>query len=80
MAGIHLTEEIRALGLDPFQVGNDAEVVILHTDHAAYESWAPSEIGAAKLVVDCLRFLDSELRPDTKLILLGVGTFGGTRD
>ena len=48
----HSRDELERLGLVPYVLGEPVDVVIIHTDHAAYRTLTPEDLPGVKVVVD----------------------------
>ncbi|MDR6866327.1 nucleotide sugar dehydrogenase [Microbacterium resistens] len=49
---LYTDDELRGLGLEPFTMGDTADVAVLQTDHAEYRALAPADIPGVRLLVD----------------------------
>jgi nucleotide sugar dehydrogenase len=70
--------ELRGLGLQPHQRGNRTDVVMAHTDHAAFRSLGVEDFPGATVVVDGRNILDPARFPIVGLLTLGRGTTPAT--
>lgn len=68
---LYSDDELRALGFEPFTIGDAAELAILQTDHADYKTIAPSQIPGIKLLVDGRNATDAALWAGTPRIVVG---------
>ncbi len=49
---LYTDDELRGLGFEPYHVGDNADLVILQTDHADYRSLSPANFPGIRLLVD----------------------------
>ncbi|AQP43500.1 nucleotide sugar dehydrogenase [Tessaracoccus flavus] len=70
---LYTDEELARLGFSPYHLGEEVDVVILHTDHAAYRELSSSDFPGARVVVDGRRSLDPDRFTDVNLVVLGKG-------
>ncbi|MDT0156761.1 nucleotide sugar dehydrogenase [Microbacterium sp. ARD32] len=68
---LYTDDELRALGFEPFAIGDEAELAILQTDHAGYRTLAPAQLPGIKLLVDGRNVSDAELWAGTPRIVVG---------
>ncbi|MEL5992044.1 nucleotide sugar dehydrogenase [Microbacterium phosphatis] len=68
---IYSDDELRALGFEPYTLGDAAELAILQTDHADYKTIAPTDIPGVKLLVDGRNATDAALWAGTPRIVVG---------
>ena len=66
-------EELARLGFTAHHMGEPADLVIVHTDHAEYRSLAAADLPGVQVVVDGRRMLDPARFSDITLITLGKG-------
>ncbi|WJL95097.1 nucleotide sugar dehydrogenase [Microbacterium sp. ET2] len=45
-------DELRALGLEPYRLGDEVDLAVLHTDHAEYRVLRPADLPGLRLLVD----------------------------
>jgi nucleotide sugar dehydrogenase len=64
--------EIRALGFEPYRLGDRCDAAIVHTDHPGYASLGPADLPGARAVVDGRAIVDRGLWPPAVLHVLGV--------
>ncbi|WP_033104748.1 nucleotide sugar dehydrogenase [Microbacterium profundi] len=64
-------EELRKLGLDPYTLGDDVDIAVLHTDHAAYRELTPAELPGIRLLVDGRAVTDAERWAGTPRLVVG---------
>lgn len=70
---LYTADEIRALGVDPHELGDPADVVVVHTDHAGYRTVAPADFPGIRLLVDGRNSTDAALWQGTPRIVVGQG-------
>lgn len=70
---LYTDDELRAMGFDPFTLGDTAELVIVQTDHADYRSIGADAFPGAKLVVDGRSVTDPDAWAGTPRIVVGRG-------
>jgi len=68
---LYTDDELRALGLEPFTIGEAADVAVLQTDHADYRTLSPAQIPGVKLLVDGRAASDAALWAGTPRIVVG---------
>jgi UDP-N-acetyl-D-mannosaminuronate dehydrogenase len=51
-------DELAALGLDPYHLGEPVDAAVLHTDHAAYRTLSAHELPGVRVLVDGRRVTD----------------------
>lgn len=68
---LYTDDELRALGLEPFAIGEAADVAVLQTDHAEYRTLSPAQIPGVKLLVDGRAASDAALWAGTPRIVVG---------
>jgi nucleotide sugar dehydrogenase len=49
---LYARDELLSLGLEPYGRGEAADAIVLHTAHADYRSWRPSDVPGAAVLVD----------------------------
>ena len=68
---LYTDDELRALGLEPFAIGEAADVAVLQTDHADYRTLSPAQIPGVKLLLDGRAASDAALWAGTPRIVVG---------
>ena len=68
---LYTDDELRALGFEPYAIGDPADLAILQTDHADYKTLAPEQIPGVKLLVDGRNASDAALWAGTPRIVVG---------
>ena len=64
-------EELRALGFEPFEVGQPADAVVVQADHAEYRDLSSADVPGVRTVVDGRRVLPSEAWKVDAFVVLG---------
>lgn len=64
--------ELRALGLEPYQLGAEVDVAILQADHEEYKSLTAADLPGVKVMLDGRRHVEPQGFSDVKLIVLGL--------
>jgi UDP-N-acetyl-D-mannosaminuronate dehydrogenase len=70
---LYSEEELRARGLDPHTLGDEADLAVVQTDHAEYGQLAPADIPGIRLLVDGRNATDAVLWAGTPRIVVGTG-------
>jgi nucleotide sugar dehydrogenase len=65
-------DELRALGLDPFDVGQACDAAIVQSDHDDYRRLAPSDLPGVSAVFDGRRVLDIQVWAGVALGVVGM--------
>lgn len=68
---MYAADELRALGWEPYELGEPADLVILQADHAQYRDLGAHDLPGATVVVDGRRVLDRERFPDARFLVVG---------
>lgn len=68
---LYSDDELRALGFEPFQMGDPVDLAVLQTDHADYGDLAPSDLPGIRLLVDGRNATDGSLWAGTPRIVVG---------
>lgn len=68
---LYTDDELRALGFEPYAIGDAAELAIVQTDHADYRTLGPTQIPGVKLLVDGRNISDAALWVGTPRIVVG---------
>jgi nucleotide sugar dehydrogenase len=66
-------EELAALGLDAYHVGEPADVVIVQTDHADYHDLGSADLPGVRLLIDGRRITDPARWTGVPRLVLGEG-------
>jgi len=69
-------DEVEAFGVRPFNRGEPADAVILHTAHEEYRSWTASDVPGARVIYDGRAALDEGLWAGVELLRLGSHSHG----
>lgn len=70
---LYSDDELRALGLSPYHLGEEADVVVVQTDHAVYRETGRESVPGARLVVDGRGVTDAGLWAGVPRVVLGRG-------
>ncbi|MGO1385580.1 MAG: nucleotide sugar dehydrogenase [Arachnia sp.] len=70
---LYSDEELSGLGFTPYHLGEDVDVVIVQTDHAAYGDLKQADLPGAAVVVDGRRALDRDAFTGTTFVVIGKG-------
>ena len=70
---LYTDDELRALNLEPFELGSEADLAVLQTDHVDYQEISPSDIPGIKLLVDGRNATNPEAWRGTPRIVVGSG-------
>ena len=70
---LYSQEEIRNLGLTPFNLGALCDAAIVHTGHNEYQNLAPADLLGVRVVVDGRNITRDDLRNQIKTYVLGIG-------
>ena len=68
---LYTDEELRGLGFEPYEIGEEVDLAILQTDHADYRELAPAQLPGVKLLVDGRAATDAERWTGTPRIVVG---------
>ncbi|UNK69719.1 nucleotide sugar dehydrogenase [Microbacterium sp. H1-D42] len=68
---LYTDDELRGLGFEPYEIGGDADLAILQTDHADYKTLSPEQIPGVKLLVDGRNASDATRWAGTPRIVVG---------
>jgi hypothetical protein len=70
--------ELAELGLEPVEMGEQVDAVIIQADHREYATVAPGDFPGVKLLLDGRGITDPALWTGTPRMLLGAGSRPGT--
>ncbi len=70
---LYSDDELVGLGFTPYHLGEEVDVVIVHTDHAAYRGLEPSDVPGVAVIVDGRRSLDADAFTGTTFVVIGKG-------
>ena len=68
---LYTDEELSAVGMSPYHLGETCDAAIIQADHPEYRSLRSTDLGGAKVVVDGRRCLDATT--DLDVVTLGGG-------
>ncbi|GAA1446667.1 nucleotide sugar dehydrogenase [Leifsonia poae] len=69
---LYSDDELRALGLEPYTLGDPADAAVIQTDHAEYKPLGPSDIPGVKALVDGRRLSSADMWPGVVYRVVGV--------
>ena len=69
--------ELGSLGLTPYQLGEQTDAAVLHTDHGAYAALGPQDLPGVRAIVDGRHLLDRQAFGDVRFVQLGNGEATG---
>jgi nucleotide sugar dehydrogenase len=64
-------DELRAMGLEPYELGGPCDAAIVQADHAEYAELSPQDLPGVRGVVDGRRVLSPERWADVPLAVIG---------
>ncbi|QEW02461.1 nucleotide sugar dehydrogenase [Microbacterium lushaniae] len=70
---LYSDDELRAMGLEPYRVGESADLAILQTDHAQYRTLSAADLPGIRLLVDGRNATDAAAWAGTPRVVVGVG-------
>ncbi|MCK6066771.1 MULTISPECIES: nucleotide sugar dehydrogenase [Microbacterium] len=70
---LYSDDELRAMGLEPYHVGDSADLAILQTDHAQYRALSAADLPGIRLLVDGRNATDPAAWAGTPRVVVGVG-------
>ncbi len=70
---LYSDEELAGLGFAPYHLGEDVDVVVVQTDHAAYHELGASDLPGVAVVVDGRRALNPDAFTGTRFVVIGKG-------
>lgn len=70
---MYTDEELARFGWAPFHLGDEADLAILQTDHAAYRKLTASDLPGVSVIVDGRRSLDPANFPGVEIKVIGLG-------
>ncbi|GAB6857064.1 nucleotide sugar dehydrogenase [Microbacterium xylanilyticum] len=68
---LYTDAELTRLGFEPHTMGAEADLAILHTDHAEYRALSPQDVPGVRLLVDGRAATDASLWAGTPRLVLG---------
>jgi UDP-N-acetyl-D-glucosamine dehydrogenase len=68
---LYSDDELRALGFEPYAMGDAVDVAVLQTDHADYRGLAPADLPGVRLLVDGRNASDAAAWAGTPRIVVG---------
>jgi len=70
---LYSDDELRGMGFEPYALGDDVDLVIVQTDHAAYREVGPAELPGVRLLVDGRNVTDAARWAGTPRVVVGAG-------
>ncbi|HET8895976.1 MAG TPA: nucleotide sugar dehydrogenase [Protaetiibacter sp.] len=70
---LYSDDELRALGFEPYAVGDEVDLAVLQTDHAEYRTLGPADLPGIRLLVDGRNATDASAWAGTPRIVVGAG-------
>tara|TARA_R110002020_G_scaffold151687_1_gene328776 strand:- start:5698 stop:7011 length:1314 start_codon:yes stop_codon:yes gene_type:complete len=68
---LYSDDELRSLGFEPYQMGDNVDVAVLQTDHVDYRTIAPTDLPGIRLLVDGRNATDASIWAGTPRIVVG---------
>jgi nucleotide sugar dehydrogenase len=75
---LYTSSEIEELGLEPYQLGENCDAIILQANHKEYADLAPANFPGVTYMIDGRNSLNSNLRSNIPHSIIGVGKTGQT--
>lgn len=69
---LYTDEELRRLGFEPYTLGSEGDLAVLHTDHREYRELGPDHIPGIRLLVDGRAATDATRWAGTPRIVIGL--------
>lgn len=70
---LYTDDELRALGLEPYALGDGVDLAIVQTDHAEYRTLRPVQLPEIRLLVDGRAVTDAAVWAGTPRMVVGAG-------
>ena len=70
---LYSDDELRGMSFEPYALGDDVDLVIVQTDHAAYREVGPAELPGVRLLVDGRNVTDAARWAGTPRVVVGAG-------
>jgi nucleotide sugar dehydrogenase len=64
-------EELKALGFEPYRLGEPADAAVVQADHADYQDLGPADLPGIKVFIDGRRVSSAERWPDAAYRVIG---------
>ncbi len=65
------SDELRALGLEPYPAGSAVDAAILQADHAEYRGWTPADLPGVRVLVDGRNLTEPAAWPGVQRLVIG---------
>jgi UDP-N-acetyl-D-mannosaminuronate dehydrogenase len=70
---MYSNEELEAMGLDSFTLGEPCDAAIIQTDHSSFKALTKEDIPSARFLVDGRNISSSSLRSQIPTYVVGIG-------
>jgi UDP-N-acetyl-D-glucosamine dehydrogenase len=70
---LYSDDELRALGFEPYRLGDQVDVAVLQTDHGDYRALTPADLPGIRLLVDGRNATDAAAWAGTPRVVVGAG-------
>ena len=70
---LYSDDELRALGFEPYRLGDQVDVAVLQTDHGDYRALTPADLPGIRLLVDGRNATDAAAWAGTPRVVFGAG-------
>lgn len=70
---LYSDDELRALGFEPYRLGDHVDVAVLQTDHGDYRALTPADLPGIRLLVDGRNATDAAAWAGTPRVVVGAG-------
>lgn len=69
---LYSDDELRALGFEPYTLGDEVDAVVIQADHAEYRDVAAADIPGVRTVIDGRRVSSQEAWPEATYRVIGI--------
>lgn len=66
-------DELKAMSLAPYHVGEPVDVAVVQADHTEYAGLSAADLPGVRVIVDGRRILDENRFPDSRVLVVGRG-------
>ncbi|MFE4726498.1 nucleotide sugar dehydrogenase [Microbacterium sp. NPDC056736] len=70
---LYSDDELRALGFEPYRLGDHVDLAVLQTDHGDYRALTPADLPGIRLLVDGRNATDAAAWAGTPRVVVGAG-------
>ncbi|MEI3846436.1 MULTISPECIES: nucleotide sugar dehydrogenase [unclassified Microbacterium] len=70
---LYSDDELRALGFEPYRLGDHVDLAVLQTDHGDYRTLTPADLPGIRLLVDGRNATDAAAWAGTPRVVVGAG-------